>query len=88
MLGKLNLKTKTGLAAALAFAALSGPAPAQLPDPDPSCMQFLRTSYCPTYWRAQNFPSQEACVQAYTDDCRFGWVFYYSTVPLKGRLER
>ena len=76
MLRKLNFKSKIGLAAALMFAGLSGPASAQTNQPDPECMQFLRNSYCPAYWQSQHFASQEACVQYWTEACYYPYPYY------------
>ncbi len=80
MPGKINLRTMTGLAAALAVASLAGPASAQrLPEPRPECMQQIR-AYCAQYWNAPNYPqfaSEAACVEAYTEGCHYDWSYYY-----------
>ncbi len=79
MSGKLNLRTLAGLAAALAFAGLAGPASAQrLDQPRPDCMQQVR-DYCAMYWQASwqpHFASQDACVQYYSDQCYYEWSYY------------
>jgi hypothetical protein len=80
MLGKLNLRTTAGLAAALATAGLSGPASAQrLNEPRPECMQEVR-AYCATYWNASwqpNFASEQACVDHYDEQCYYEWTYHY-----------
>jgi hypothetical protein len=80
MLGKLNLKRMTGLAAALALAGLSGPASAQrLNEPRPECMQEVR-AYCATYWNTAGqppFANQQACVDHYDEMCYYEWTYYY-----------
>jgi hypothetical protein len=72
-----------GLAAALAMAGLAGPASAQrLDQPRPECMQEVR-AYCATYWNAPQYPvfaSQQACVEAYTEQCHYEWSTEYSAV--------
>ena len=80
MLRKLNLRTMTGLVAALALAGLSGPASAQrLNEPRPECMQEVR-AYCAMYWNAAgqpNFANQQACVDHYDEMCYYEWTYYY-----------
>jgi hypothetical protein len=80
MLGKLNLRTMTGLAAALALAGMSGAASAQrLPAPRPECMQEVR-AYCAAYWNAswqRPFASEAACVEYYSDQCYYDWTYTY-----------
>lgn len=75
MPGKLNLRAMMGLAAALAFAGLPGPASAQTNSTDPACEQYVKNQYCPAYWQSQGFPSQAACVEHYTPQC--SWVYTY-----------
>lgn len=79
MLRKLNLRTMTGLAAALAMAGLSGAASAQrLPQPRPECMQEVR-AYCAANWQTDvqvDFASEAECVEAYTEQCHWDWSYY------------
>jgi hypothetical protein len=74
-----NLRTIGGLAAALAFAGLAGPASAQrLPQPRPECMQQVR-DYCAANWRTDpqmHFATQQACVDAYTEQCYYDWSYF------------
>ncbi|HEX9947355.1 MAG TPA: hypothetical protein VGA98_07440 [Allosphingosinicella sp.] len=77
---KLNLRTITGLAAALAMAGLSGAASAQrLNEPRPECMAEVR-AYCATYWQYFRFASEQACVEAYTEQCHYEWSNEYAAV--------
>lgn len=84
MTRKLNLRTMTGLAVALAMVGLSGPASAQrLPSPRPECMAEVR-AYCSTYWNAflqHAYASQAACVEAYTEQCHWEWSNTYDAAP-------
>jgi len=84
MLWKLNLKTMSGLAAALAVAGLAGPASAQrLPEPRPECMAEVR-AYCATHWQTDpqiHFTSEAQCVQAYTEQCHYDWSYYVEAAP-------
>lgn len=83
MTRKLNLRTMTGLAVALAMVGLSGPASAQrLPAPRPECIAQTR-AYCAQYWNAPYYPfaSEAACVEAYTEGCYYDYSYYDDAAP-------